>query len=481
MKNYSIVKTVILMSLDGFSVREIGSRTGAGHGTVSRIYKRWLESGYPREKLEEISEEELLSLIYPVRKRKPNRPLPDFEKIYSEVSSKNNKKDLYYFWEQYKKVHPDGYMYTQFCEHYRRYILRNHPGTLVSMNINRKPGEIVYIDWAGDTLDLVWDPEGSGRLLTAHFFVTTVGYSSMVFCEALPDEKTNSFCRGTADALHYYGALPKILKPDNTKAAVIRHTKDEIVLNSVFQDLEEYYGVHVVPAPPLKPKGKATVENAVNWIERKVMESLRGKTFSSWKELNAEILRLVDELNDRKKKGENRTRRQLFEEIDKPKMRLLDQPPFSTVETRVTVVPDHYHIKFKDHYYSVPFDAFRKTVVLRADESEVWITTESNRELARHRLAGKEDPKYITNPDHMPSSHRFNFEINNRNGSYYQSRAEKIGPCMKEMIRQILARGTCEEQNYRSCMGILQTAESHPKRAEKIAEECLKEKNVYSG
>ena len=59
-------------------------------------------------------------------------------------------------------------------------------------------------------------------------------------------------------ALSYYGAVPKYLVPDNLRTAVTRHSKDELVLQSAFSDLETFYDTIILPPPPRKPKGKPT-------------------------------------------------------------------------------------------------------------------------------------------------------------------------------------------------------------------------------
>jgi transposase len=42
------------------------------------------------------------------------------------------------------------YMYTQFCEKYRRWARI----TKATMRIQRKPGDAMQVDWAGNTLDI---------------------------------------------------------------------------------------------------------------------------------------------------------------------------------------------------------------------------------------------------------------------------------------------------------------------------------------
>ena len=122
------------------------------------------------------------------------------------------------------------------------------------MPVERIPDEKKYIDWVGDQPYLLTDPV-TGKLLKVHIFATTLGFSSCVYAEAFTDEKISSFIAGTTHALDYYGAVPAYLVPDNLKTAVTKHTRDELVLNSAFSDLEDFYGAVILPPPPRKPRG----------------------------------------------------------------------------------------------------------------------------------------------------------------------------------------------------------------------------------
>ena len=51
------------------------------------------------------------------------RPLPDCPYIYDELRShKKVSLTLMQLWIEYKERYPEGYEYTQFCEHYRRWL-----------------------------------------------------------------------------------------------------------------------------------------------------------------------------------------------------------------------------------------------------------------------------------------------------------------------------------------------------------------------
>ena len=205
-------------------------------------------------------------------------------------------------WLRYKQAYPSGYQYTQFCHYFKLYVNTHHGACALRMAVERIPGERVYIDWAGDQPELLVDSQ-TGELRKVHIFVTTVGVSSMLYAEVFPDEKLPHFVAGTVHALDHYGAIPKYLVPDNLRTAVTKHTKDELILNSAYQDLEQFYEVVILPPPARRPKGKANVEKGVQWLEIHLLEDLKERVYYSLEELNQTIYRIVANLNDRKIQG----------------------------------------------------------------------------------------------------------------------------------------------------------------------------------
>ena len=62
-------------------------------------------------------------MLYPPLEGKSSPPEPDLEYIFCEMKKKNV--TLMLLWEEYKRDHPDGIMYTQFCERYRNFKVNN--------------------------------------------------------------------------------------------------------------------------------------------------------------------------------------------------------------------------------------------------------------------------------------------------------------------------------------------------------------------
>ena len=67
--------------------------------------------------------ERLFHVMPTVEKLSPiQRPAPDYEIIYNQLRTyRKFNLTLTQLWMEYKEAHPDGYQYSQFCEHYRRW------------------------------------------------------------------------------------------------------------------------------------------------------------------------------------------------------------------------------------------------------------------------------------------------------------------------------------------------------------------------
>lgn len=70
------------------------------------------------------------------------------------------------------------------------------------MPMNRKPGEKMYIDWVGDQPKLITDVETCG-IQKVHLFLTTLGVSSLMYTEALPNDKLPCFIEGCTHAVSF--------------------------------------------------------------------------------------------------------------------------------------------------------------------------------------------------------------------------------------------------------------------------------------
>ena len=474
MQNYNTIIGVIQMRQNECSYRVIQNRYHIGSSTFQLIMKRFNESGKTLDDLKTMSPPEVESLFYPQEYiQRKDIPMPDFESYYYRINDKKSRVNLAYCWLEYKTANPDGYEQSQFYEYYNRFVEKTF-GKQAKMPVNRIPGEKIYIDWVGDKPALLTDPS-TGEIKEVHIFVTTVGVSSKIYAEIFTDEKLASFITGVTNAISFYGAIPKYLVPDNLKTAVIKHTRDELVLQSAFSDLEDFYDTIILPPPARKPKGKATVEKHVSYLETHLVEKLKEKVYVSLEELNVETQKIVATLNSRRFQGKDFSRDEAFEKYDRPCMKPLPGGCFTVCDYRtVSRIPDNYHVEFDGHYYSVLYSYCGKPAILKATPSEIYICDQYNRLICKHRRSYKEFPLYVTEDSHMRPEHLYYKEVNEKDGNYYRRWASVFGPFMSEFIDRLLKSSRHEEQSYNACAGVLHSVKEFPHGiVEETARKCV--------
>lgn len=293
MQDYNTIIGTIQMRLNGCPTRSVMDRYRIGSGTVALIMSRYHAEGTSIEELRVMPPKEVESLFYPQKNlQRKDIPLPDFQYYYDRIHSGKSRVNISFCWLDYKEKNPDGYEKSQFYEYYNRFVQENYGGRQTSMAVNRNPGEKMYIDWVGDQPELLTDVE-TGEIKKVHLFTTTLGVSSLIYAEAFPNEKLPCFIEGCTHAVSFYGAVAKYFVPDNLKTAVTKHTRDELILQSTFADLEDFYGAIVLPPPARKPKGKATVENHARYLETHLVEKLKENIYTSLEDLNAAIRKIA--------------------------------------------------------------------------------------------------------------------------------------------------------------------------------------------
>ena len=132
-----------------------------------------------------------------------------------------------------------------------------------------------------------------------------------------------------------------------------------------------------------EPRDKAKVETAVQIVERWILAPLRNHTFFSLADLNGEIRRLLDALNDRPFQKLEGTRRSLFEAVDRPALGPLPATRYEYAECKSAGVNIDYHVQVEGHLYSVPHRLVRQKVEVRFTAGTVEIFHDGRR-IAAH-------------------------------------------------------------------------------------------------
>ncbi len=448
----------------GLGINQIAGSCNISTSTAS-VYVNKIEALQLRyEELTALDEEALYGRLFPATAEESvsDKEMPDCAYLTKELKKKGVTLQLLY--EEYRRDNPRGYSRSRFYEKYRSHAKKLNP----VMRFNHKAGEKLFEDFSGDRPHYI-NPE-TGEEVETELFVTALGASSYTFACAVADQKSENFIKGNIKALEYYGGCPECIVPDNLKSGVKSACYYDPEINRTFADMAEHYSVAVLPARAGKPKDKAKVENAVLQSQRRILAALRNRTFFSLHELNEAIREEVEKLNERPMAVTGKSRRELFEEIEKPVLRPLPADRFELYHYKApTKVHIDYHVEVEKSYYSVAYTLIGETVEIKYHSTVVEVY-HKNRRVASH-IRTYQKGAYVTQDAHMPHEHRQYLEwtperIKNWGG--------KIGPYTKTMMQRIMEGRRHPEQGFRSCLGIIRLSRQYtPERLERACKRAL--------
>jgi transposase len=121
---------------------------------------------------------------------------------------------------------------------------------------------------------------------------------------------------------------------------------------------------------------------------------LRDRRFFSLAALNEAIRGLLIDLNNRALRSWGRSRRELFDELDRPALTPLPDQPYEYAEWKRCRINLDYHVEIAKHYYSVPHSLVRQEVEARITQKTVEIFLRGKRvasHSAQHPAASSND------------------------------------------------------------------------------------------
>ena len=309
-------REILRLSSLGLSQQNIADSCNVSKKTVNRVLRRAkkLDISWPLD--ESDTDAVLAEKFFPSANQViSNKRMPDYAYIRKELLRNGVSKKL--LWTEYmedcRANGDEPLMYSQFCYH----IQQDEQKHRATMHINRKPGEQVEVDWAGDPATII-DPD-TGEILKSYIFVGVMTYSQYAYVEAFLDMKQRSWINAHVHMYEYFGGVARILVPDNCKTAVIHNGgwKDQQI-NETYQELAEHYCTAIIPARVRAPKDKPNAEGTVGNISTWITAALRDEQFFSLAELNRAIKDKLELFNQRLFQKKEGSRRSLYLEEEKP-------------------------------------------------------------------------------------------------------------------------------------------------------------------
>ncbi|MFZ6742834.1 IS21 family transposase [Undibacterium sp. JH2W] len=427
------------------SNRTIGKIFGVSHNTVGNLVRAAKRAELDWAQIETLDDTQLEQKLFSERRiknRNTARPLPDMLAIHTEMQRDNM--TLYLLWEEYRLRENNGYRYSQFCHHYRQF--RN---TLrISMRQVHKAGEKMFVDFSGKRPKIV-NPD-TGETTYVELFVAVLGASNFTYCEAIPSQTIPYWIKANVNALKYFAGVPKIIVPDNLKSAVSKPDLYEPKIQINYQQFAQHFGVAIVPARVRRPKDKPKVEGAVLLVQRWILLRLRNQTFFSIADLNIEIRKLLEDLNNRPFKKIPGCRRTRYDEIDRPALSPLPAQEFEYSQIRRVLVGPDYHVEHLGHYYSVPYTLIREKIELRILSDVIEILF-SGKRVAIQKICNIVGEK-TTLTEHMPAQH-VHFQM--WTPDTIREWGKKVGPFSTQFIHYHLVERGEPYAGQKTCVGLI--------------------------
>jgi len=402
---------------------------------------------------DDLTDGDLEKLLFPESTAPALRRLPDLEYIDKEMAKSGV--TLRLLWAEYctncRMSNKQPLMYSQFCYHYQQYAQKKR----ATMHVQRKPGEQIEVDWAGQTAALINDE--TGEIIPAHVFVAVLSYSQYAYVEAFLARDQECWIAAHVNMYRFYGGVSKLLVPDNLRTGVERADWYDPVINKTYHEMAEHYDTAVVPARVRKPKDKPNAEGTVGNISTWIIAALRNQKYFSLTALNQAIREKLEVFNRKPFQKKEGSRLSVFLEQEKPFLQRLPGTPYELATWKIATVQLNYHITVDKMNYSVPYEYIKRKVDVRVTRQVIEVFFNNHRICSHPRLYGYPG-QYSTMGAHMPPDHQAYVQWN---ADRFKAWARKIGPNTETAVKAVLSSHKVEQQGYKSCLALIKLADKY--------------------
>jgi transposase len=450
------IRRILQLKSQGKSNRDIAVEIHRSRNTVNDYVKQIPLLNKSIEELLTLNDEELSSLVF-------NEPalLPTdwkFTDLQHRIPGfcdelKKPHATRMILWEEYRQLVPDGYGYTQFCEHLGRHLQVRS----AVMLFDHEPAASMMFDFAGDKIALV--DEQTGEITWCPVFVCVLPFSSFTYIEAMLSAKRERLLNALNNALLYFGGVPLSAKTDNMKQIVKKSNRYEPSFEELAQQWSAHYGTTMMASRVAKPRDKASAESHVNAVYNRIYAPLRNMVFHSVVQINQALWNELDKFNGRNFQRRDCSRRDRFTLHEKTLLLPLPAEPFVPKNKVAAKVQRNYHVTLGEdwHHYSVPYQHIGKMVQIIYDTDNVEVYLDTVR-IACHRRNYQRNG-HTTLQEHMPPDHKHYARIKGYTRDYFIEKATPIGVSTLSAISRILEQKIFIEQTYNSCLGVFRLGE----------------------
>ncbi|MEK9143839.1 MAG: IS21 family transposase [Patescibacteria group bacterium] len=330
-----------------------------------------------------------------------------------------------------------------------KYIQKEFPKTPEAYGVQvTSPGEEAEVDFGYAGLQPVNAPGTPVTRGKTWVLCVTLSHSRASYHETTGDQKVTTLTAGITHAFTSFGGVPKRLKVDNLRAAILTNQHFDLQFNQDFLEWANHYGCVIVPCTPYHPEQKGKVESDVKYVKGNFFVE---RTFSDAQDMHRQLSVWTREYANERIHGTTKTIPwDVLMTVERPCLQRIPETPHTTFERGTRTVAGNCHIFFGNNYYSVPSVFVGKTVTIRWSRSILRIVVDGE-EITSHTIISGAG-QYVTRRSHLPQfKHYGQTEYQKK----YEDRMADIGEFAHQYFQEVLVgKQAYWFQNVRSIIGL---------------------------
>jgi transposase len=228
------------------------------------------------------------------------------------------------------------------------YVALMKGSTEIFVRMHTAPGEEAQVDfgYVGYTFD------NQGKRRKTWVFNMRLSYSRLDFYKKVYDQKVETFILCHIQAFYYFGGIPKSIKIDNLKAAILQANFYEPVYQRLYKEFADFYGFQSVPCRIYQPNDKGKVESGIKYVKNNFFA---GRKFKNSDDVDRQLAAWIEKANGRIHGTTKKIPREEFETHEKNILLKLPIQDFNLAKVGVRKVYHDCHVFINHNYYSVPY------------------------------------------------------------------------------------------------------------------------------
>jgi transposase len=342
----------------------------------------------------------------------------------------------------------EEYGYGASYESVKRFVRTLAPRRRAVGVFHCAPGTEAQVDFfrGAPTLDA-----GTGEWRRPWVFRMTLGHSRHGYEEAVWDQKLETFLRLHERAFRDFGGVPRVVRHDNLKAAVVRACFYDPDSHDVYLALAVHWGFTSLPTQPRTPQENGKQERSGGYVKS---NALKGRRFDSLEAQNAFLRHWNRTIARLRIHGT--TRRQVwthFVEVEQPALQPLAPEAFPYFSSGERTVHTDGHVEVGGAFYPVPLALLGQKVRVRWDACLVRVFTGDTLVAVHARVR---DGLYAPRTGEAEASTRQQAFVDRLVGQ-----CARVGPALQQWADAALtARGV---RAIRLIQGVLSLTRKHPR------------------